>query len=247
MTSRSLNLFLFLLFSCLSAFGQDSLRFIILETGIDYMVCDPAEKNYIRDDNSPGNGIFAPRIVSEMRKVYVSAKIEKRSANDRFGFITGIRFTRLYSEIKKSGVPEFFYVLFRETGTTTEFLRVKELRETSAYLGVPLEIRFFPYGEKRFRLFLFAGSEWSYRLKTKTDVVFFNAEMDIHQTALQEILGTSDSWYATGYIGAGFTIGKEKPRFSLAVTAPVFMTNTASILNQPVMGGGFQIQFHMPF
>jgi hypothetical protein len=247
MASRSLILFLVVFFSCLTAVAQDSLRFIILETGIDNIVCEPAEKNYIRDDNSPGNSIFAPRIVSEMRKVYVGAKIEKRTANDRFGFTTGLRFTRLYSEIKKSGVPEFFYVLFRETGTTTEFLRVRELQETSAYFGIPLEVRFFPYGKKRFRLFLFAGSEWSYRLKGKTDVVFFNAEMDIHQTALREILGRSDSWYASGYIGAGFTIGKEKPRFSLGVTAPVFITNTASVLNEPVTGGGFNVQYHIPF
>jgi hypothetical protein len=132
-------------------------------------------------------------------------------------------------------------------GTTTEFLRVKELRETSAYLGVPLEVRFFPYDKKRFRLFLFAGSEWSYRLKAKTDVVFFNAEMDIHRKAVQEILGESDSWYATGYVGAGFTIGREKPRFSVGVTAPVFITHSASTLNNPVAGGGFHLQFLAPF
>jgi hypothetical protein len=182
-----------------------------------------------------------------MRKTYVGAKIEKRTANDRFGISTGLRFTRLYSGIKKSGTPEFFYVLLRETGTTTEFLRVKELRETSAYLGIPLELRFFPYDKKWLRLFLFAGSEWSYRLKSKTNVVFFNAEMDIHQSTLREILGRSESWYAAGYIGAGFTIGKEKPRFSLAVTGPLFITNTVSTLNKPFTGGGFKVQYHIPF
>ena len=247
MASSSLNLFLFFFFSCLTAAGQDTLRFIILETGIDNMVCEPMEKNYIRDDNSPGNSIFAPRIVSEMRKVHVGLKIEKRTANDRFGFITGLRFTRLYSEVKKSGVPEFFYVLFRETGTTTEFLRVKELQETSSYLGAPLEVRFFPYDKKWLRLFLFVGGEWSYRLKAKTDIVFFNAEMDIHQEALKEILGRSDSWYAAGYVGAGFTIGKEKPHVGVAVTAPVFITNTTSVLNKPITGGGFHVQFQIPF
>jgi hypothetical protein len=249
MASKPLSLFLFVFvfFSCLSAVGQDSLRFLIFEAGINYMICEPAEKNYIRADNAIHNGIFAPRIVSEMRKVYVGAKIEKRTANNRFGFITGIRFTHLYSGVKKIGARESFYVLFRESGTTTEFLRVKELRETYAYLGIPLELRFFPYSRKKFGLFLFAGSEWTYRLRAKTNVVFFNTEMDIHETALREILGTSDSWYATGYIGAGITIGKEKPRFSVGVTAPVFMTHTASIFNDPITGGGFHVQFHIPF
>jgi hypothetical protein len=235
------------LFSALNAIGQDSLKFVAFETGIDFIGCESVEKDYIRDTNSDLNGIFAPRMRSEMQKAFVSVKIEKRTSNDRFGFLTGLRFTHLNSRIIKSGFPNFLYFLLRQTGTTTEYLKVKELNEISNYLGIPLEVRFFPYKQRRFRLYFMAGGELSYQLTTKTNVLFDDKTMEIYQSSAEEIVGKSSTWYAAFYARAGFILGKEKPRIGIGISAPVVITNTVSSLNTPVAGGGVQIQFQMPF
>lgn len=92
-----------------------------------------------------------------------------------------------------------------------------------------------------------AGGEWSYQLTTKTDVVFDDKTMEIYQSAVEEIVGESSTWYATFYARAGFILGKEKPRISIGLSAPVVITNTVSSFNIPIAGAGFQIQFQVPF
>jgi hypothetical protein len=238
-------IFLFL-FSYLDVVSQDSTLFINFEAGGDAIGGKFVEKEYFREISNENTGLFGPRIISQIERSFAGVRIEKKTTNNKFGFSTGLRFTHLESSITKSGVPDFFYLLLRQTGTTTEYLQIKQLTEISNYLGIPLEVCFYVPSVRTFRFYFMAGVEWSYQLDRKTNVLFSSSAMEIYKSDVAEIIGEPDSWYATFYARPGVIIGKRKPLFSCGVTLPVVITNTVSSLNAPVAGAGFQIQFYLP-
>lgn len=236
-----------LFISGLDAVSQDSTLYINFEAGSDFIGSKVEEKDYLREFSNRNSGIFGPRIISEINKFFAGVKLERKTANGKFGFSTGLRFTHLVGRVTKSGVPDFFYVLFRQTGTTTEYLEVKQLTEISNYLGIPVEVYFYVPGHRTFRFYFMAGSEWSYQLSRKTEVVFTKDAMDVYESDVGEIIGEPERWYGTFYARPGFVIGKNRPVFSCGLTLPVVISNSPSSLNTPIAGMGFQIQFHLPF
>jgi hypothetical protein len=246
MLGKGQCIILLFLFSNLNVLSQDSTLFINLEAGMDGIGSNFVEKDYFREIRQRTNGLFGPRIVTQINKSFAGIKIEKRTVNTRFGFSAGLRFTRLESSVIKSGVPNFFYILLRQTGTTTEYLQVRQLTEVADYLGIPLEVSFHVPGSRTFRFYVMAGLEWSYRLRRKTDVLFSSPGMESYESDVARIIGEPDPYYAAMYARAGLIIGKRKPIFSYGVTLPVVITNTVSAVNKPVAGAGFQIQFYLP-
>jgi hypothetical protein len=246
MWAKSPYIFLLLLLSSLDAVSQDSTLFINLEAGIDGIGSNLVEKDYFRKIGQGNTGLFAPRIVTQINKSFAGIKFEKKTTNHKLGFSTGVRFTRLESSVMKSGVPNFFYMLLRQTGTTTEYLQVRQITEVSDYLGVPLEVYFYVPGARTFRFYVMAGFEWSYQLGRKVDVLFSSAAMESYASDIAKKIEAPDPWYIAMYARPGMTVGKEKPIFSFGLTLPVVITNTISTLNEPVAGGGFHIQFYLP-
>lgn len=234
-----------LIFFFFSAFGQDSTFFLSFDAGIQSVGCEAVKKDYLRGDNPPPT-LFAPKITSELSMWFAGIKVEKMASNERFGLATGIRFTGLHSRIYKSGYPQFFFLLHRKTGTTTEYLKVSELEEVSYYLGIPLEIRVYANKRRRNRWFFMAAGEWNLQLGTKSMVQFYDPAMDIYQSDVREIVGDSNPWYASFYIGTGLILGKERPRFTFGLCAPLVITKTASSLNVATAGVGLRMQYLIP-
>lgn len=231
-----------LIFFCLDALGQDSTFFLSFDAGVQSVGCEAVKKDYLRGDNPPPT-LFASKITSELSMWFAGVKIEKKDAQERFGLATGIRFTGLQSRIYRSGNPQFFFLLHRQTGTTTEYLSVSELRELSYYLGIPLEFHIYTNRRRRNRWFFMGGGEWNLHLRTKKEVQFHDPAMHIYESGVKEILGNPGSWYASFYIGAGLILGKERPRFTVGLTSPLAITKTASSLNVPTAGVGLQVQY----
>jgi hypothetical protein len=246
MMAKCQYIILLFLFANLDALCQDSTLFINLEAGMDGIGSNFVEKDYFREISQRSNGLFGPRIVSQINKSFAGIKIEKRTANTKFGFSTGLRFTRLESSVIKSGVPDFFYILLRQTGTTTEYLQVRQLTEVADYLGIPIEVSFYVPRIRTFRFYVMAGLEWSHQLRRKTGVLFSSPAMESYESDIAEIIGEPDAYYAAMYTRAGLIIGKQKPILSFGLTLPVVITNTVSALNKPVAGAGFQMQFYLP-
>ena len=239
---RSLIFLSPLIFLFFDVRAQDSTLFVAFEAGFHSVGCERLKKDYLRGDNPP-SALFAPRITSELFMRFAGIKLEKITSNEKFGFATGVRFTGLESRIYKRGFPQYFFLLHRQTGTTTEYLKVRELKEISYYIGIPLEVRMYTNKHRRYRLFFTAGAEWNVQLRTKTDVEFDDPAMSIYESDVREIAGDSNPWYASFYIGAGLILGRERPRFTLGLSAPLVITKTLSSLNVPTEGVGIQIQY----
>jgi hypothetical protein len=250
--------FVVLLFSCLNAVGQQRLKFLAFETGIESIRCREVEKDYIRADVTEaygGNGgLFGSdgalfrRIRNSLSRHYFGVKAEVRTRNNFAGFTGGLRFGQLVGTIvKRNGPPDYFYFRLRQTGTSTEYLKVEMLVQRSNYMSVPLEVRVFAYRQRLFRLFFLAGGEVGYQLSTTNSVTFDNRDMNTHAEAVSEIMGRPDKWYTAFYGRAGFTLGREIPYVTVGITLPVVVSQGSSTLNESNAGIGFHVQVQMPF
>jgi hypothetical protein len=229
------------------------LKFIGVETGIFFVSGNITNMDYIRADmpsfpyeNSNHN------LTSQMDKFHFGVKSEYFSLNDKWGFSSGLRYVQTNSSVGKSGYwrggTNYFYVLTKSDGIYTEYLKVKEINQSSRYIGVPLEVRFFPTQPHIMRLYLKLGAEVGYLIQSHTDVVFDNELMDSYQSEVTSIVAKPDGLSTSMYGAIGFRIGKEtKPLVSIELCLPVlFVAPQSPGLISPVTGGGFQLNVQIP-
>lgn len=249
-TSKAV-LLLFLIFFSILAKGQHS-KFIVVEAGAASLDCTSNNKDYLRADIPDYTGTVdgygtAGDSKAAAYKWFVGVKGEVRSLNNKFGLLTGLRFSTSYTSLEEHFDPGYFYFLHQQTGTTTEYLRVHEIMQTSNYLGLPVEMRYMPFGKKKFNMYIMAGGEINFRLSTKNKTTFEDPSMDIYQRDVSNKVGMPNTTYTAFYWGIGFTVGKAgKPKLNFGVNAPLAVTAGLSSLVTPTIGGGFHIEIQLP-
>jgi len=143
----------------------------------------------------------------------------------------------------------FFYWLFRQEGTETEFLKIKEILQKTDYLGIPVEIRFFVARRPRvFQLYGKLGAVLDFRMNTNTNVVFKDPAMEIYEKDISGQIKQPGAVSFAMYAGSGFKIGTDqKPSVSIEACFPYFiLTPQSSGMLKPLFGGGFQLTFQVP-
>ena len=238
----------------MSVFAQDgNTRYIGMESGINVIFTELPEYDFIRGDmDDYGGGVHANELTGYCSSWYAGVKTESRSKNKHFGFTSGIHFTRLSSNLTGSSYyssnADIFYLLLREHGTTTEYLKVKEVTESSNYIGIPLEIRYIPYHEDMFGFYLKAGSSFNYRLSSTHDVEFYNDEMSKYKNDVVAKFEEPVNLFSNLYFGAGLIIGNEdKPHVGIEGVAPTFVfSRRVSGIVDPIAGIGFQVHVYVP-
>lgn len=253
---KSIKYYILLIFTltALSGFGQEEKpRILHIETGIDFISGDPPQKDYIRadvDQYSPGYVTTSLRGL--LYKNYFSIKAEKKILNNKLGLLSGIRYTTMVSTLGRDAYwtesPAFFYLLFRQEDTKTEYLKVREIKQVTGYLGIPLEARIYPYQPRRFNVYYKIGADINYRLFSKTDAGFFNDEMEVFEDELTKVIEESWVFYSSLNLGVGFRIGpEEKPGVNFEILIPVtIMTGREGIVS-PGAGAGLTLNARIPF
>jgi hypothetical protein len=235
--------------------GQESKeRLIGFEAGFDFLNCKSPKKEYIRGDRTLyGSGNAAANLSALGYTAYAGIKREFRSSNDHMGILTGLRFTKLQGIIGKDSYmsenASYFFMLYKQDGLNTEYIRIKSLVENSYYLGVPFEIRLFPYKEEGMRLFVSAGTEFNFLLKSGLEVNFYNDAMKDMKDEIAAIPGKPNSFESRIYAGFGFCFEREsKPDLSIEFCFPsLVLTKDVSGLVDPITGVGFQLNMQFPF
>ncbi|MEI6747702.1 MAG: hypothetical protein ACOYMF_08910 [Bacteroidales bacterium] len=229
-------------------------KFYGIDAGMTLIAAPMSGMDYVRRDVPDYlTGNDANSITSLMYKSSVGIGSEYFSLNSKFGFSGGVRYTRNISSIGKndywSNSTSYFYLLYRQEGINTEYLKVKEISQISDYIGIPIEIRYFPFDPQLFRVYFKLGAEISYCVHYKTDVVFYDKAMDPFQKGVSSLAGKPESFSSSAYGAAGFRFGKEsKPSVSFEICLPsVFLTSESSGLVNPIFGFGFQLNFQLPY
>ena len=229
--------------------AQQKALSIGLETGGALFLCPTVDKPYIRKDMVySASGDYNPSITSHYNMAFGGMKLELKSSNEKWKFGSGLRFIQTSSDISKANEPDYFYFLYRQDASTIDYLKVKRLSQTTNYLGVPLDVKFFPFPRmKTFKIYFTAGTQLGYKLSSKTSVVFPDPNMNPYTSEVQSIVEKPNNFIATVHGGAGFEFNKLSwPIVSLGLIFPsIFLSNHTQLTN-PVTGVGFQLSIQLP-
>lgn len=251
-----MNKFLITLFCCLPitwahAQEESRIRFVGLEVGADVLIVE-----VLRYDNIRSEATWYSNSDKNVRgfgsKFYGGLKAEFRSRNNKFGFSGGLRYTKLLTSMTQgnyygysSPTGDFFYFMVAQTDNSIEYLKIKEINESSDYLGIPLAVSYAPFGEHLFTIYFKAGLEFNYRLNTTTTVEFVNPEMKEYNNEVVDQLREPGNLNAVFNTATGVRIkAGQKLTFSLEAGPCAFLTeNNSRVVNtQGTFGGQINIQ-----
>jgi hypothetical protein len=247
-----LSIFLFSLTNSLHS-QEKRLKYLSFESGMEFISCTPPEKDYIRGDVNPDPYYYEPSYIRAlMYKNYVGVKAEVKLLNNKLGLNGGLRYTRMMSSIGKNDYwsrrSDFLYLLYKQQGTLTEYLKVKDINQITNYIGIPVELRIYPYRPRTFQIYYKVGADFNIRLGTKTSVDFHDPAMQHYEKDVSQIIESPWLFYSTFHLAIGLKVGKDdKPGFSIEACAPVaIIANFKSSFVTPEEGGGFQINIRFP-
>ena len=176
---------------------EEKHKFLYIEAGMDFISGEPPEKDYIRADvDQYAFNYVTTGLRGLLYKNYLGVKGEIRILNSKVGLLSGLRYTRMVSSIGKeaywSDNPDFFYLLFRQEDTKTEYLKVKEINQISGYFGIPLEFRIYPYKPRGFNVYYKIGTDLNFRLHSRTSAKFIDDSMEKFEDDIGEVV--EDPW-----------------------------------------------------
>ena len=192
--------------------GQGRTTLLGIETGVQTFITHYSDHGFIRGDNAPWIDIdpnSSQGMGTELYNSFAALKLERRSRDNTLGIATGVQFSEVSGYLRKNINPNYYYLLYNQTGTTTEYLRVMEINQRSGYLGIPIEVRYYPFGHGAVSTYFMVGGNLGYRLYTHSKTTFQDPAMDKYQSGVNEVIGAPGLWYTSFYGGVGWLFGKE--------------------------------------
>jgi hypothetical protein len=253
---KTSQLLCFLIFSSITAWSQaPRLKYAGIESGINFIACQMIDNENVRGDVPAYDeyGFETNSLTTLSYKSFFGVKGEIFALNDRLSLSSGLRFSQIVNSVGKNSYwgsgTDYFYWLSSENGTTTNYLRVKQINQKSEYIGIPVEVRGFIARRPHFaQLFLKLGIETDVCLHTKNTVEFANNAMQSHEGELKSQIKDPNTFFAAFYGGGGIRIGREtKPSVSIEGCFPYLLFSPTSLgLVEGSFGGGFQVNVQIP-
>jgi hypothetical protein len=242
-------------FTVISSAQETRQMYLGIETGMTLIGGKMSDMDFIRGEVSSypiGSYYSTNHLTSLMYQSFVGIKSEFLSLNNKIGFSGGIRFTQAQSSIGKSGYwassTNYFYLLYKQDGINTEYLKVKEIKQSASYLGIPVEIRYFPFTPHLLRPYFKLGAEIGFLLQSKTEIGFKDDAMEMFQEDVVALIEKPEPISSSFYGSCGIRLGREsKPWVSFEICLPaLYITSGSSGLVNPISGGGFQLNAQIP-
>jgi hypothetical protein len=191
-----------------------------------------------------------------MNIFYLGIKSEFFFANNRFGISTGLRVSQ-YSSVFDSD-RDYFLWRVRQDAVNTDYVKISSITQNSYYVGIPLELRFFPNKrELPFQHYFKIGSIFNYRIHTKNHIGFQDNAMNHYTKSVENKIENPDNFNAYLYPAVGFKIGGFKvgegtfPYINIEAHLPGIMltSNVSSFLEKNsdvLLGIGVQFSVQIP-
>lgn len=233
---------------------DESQKFLDVETGMIFFDGNMSNMDYVRGTISyyyPGYSTNSLKSFSY--KSFAGVKGEITSVNKKFGLLAGVRYSRITSLVKNNTYwntsSDYFYCLYKQDSTNTEYLKVKNISQNSDYVSIPVEIRVFAM-RRTFPVSVFfkLGAELNYLIQSQTNVDFYDNTMNQYESDIADKVDKPRSSYAAFYTGLGLKVGRDlKPTISVEANVPFLISTKNSLgLIDPDLGGGFQINVQIP-
>lgn len=229
-------------------------EFLSFEAGLNTLTAKINSLDNIRSDvSSPYDFDQASgSVTSLMSEQFFGLKYSNNFWKEDFGLTAGFRYTRNLSTAGKetyfSNASSFFYLLYKEEGLDTRYLKVKEIRQRISQVGIPLEFRYYPRHSERVRFYLFYGVQADMVIASTTELVFVNEGMEKYQASASAMIEEPEGMSLRCFAGIGFNFRNENTwNWGFEAGLPVVSLNTAHPgLNKATAGSGFQIYFQIP-
>jgi hypothetical protein len=159
-------------------------------------------------------GIYFPD--QAMDVFYTGVKSEYFFWRNRIGLATGLRFSKYASSLNSD--KDYFLWLVRQDQLTTDYVKIHDITQNSFYVGVPLELRFFPNNrELPVQHYFKLGAVFNYRLLTNNDVQFQNPAMNRYAKTVENQIGNPKNFNAYFYPTFGLKIARY-PWFNVEIS-----------------------------
>jgi len=139
-----------------------------------------------------------------------------------------------------------------EDGMTTNYLKIKDISQKNYYIGIPIEVRFFP-NERDYpvRQYFILGTSLNFLATSTEDVSFKNSAMNKYTPDVLNQIGRANSFTQCIYVGAGLKIGRTNHPFgTVEFHFPVFMMANdkpnALVKTDGAVGFGLQTSLQIP-
>ncbi|MCB0804801.1 MAG: hypothetical protein KDC05_03330 [Bacteroidales bacterium] len=251
-TGSFILLYLMIFPFILSAQGKSKIH-IGIEAGSQIFINEVPAYNFIRGDIDPyGTGMAAGQLSGYTGNWSAGAKMETYASNGKFAFGGGLRFTLLTSLLGKENRyddnNDFFYLLLREEGPDTDYLKVKNVSQHTGFIGIPFSVKYIPYFEDFFGFFLKASTGFHLKIFNHQSADFTNSHMEKYEDNVVNMFEEPGNFYSEFGLGAGMLFGKpDKINLSLDANVPVFAFGAAMEgLFDSTLGVGIQINLLIP-
>ena len=180
--------------------------------------------------------------------VYIGLKPEY-SVSKRLAVAIGARFS--FSQVSLDSDKEYFLWRVSETETNTNYVKINKISQKNYYVGIPLELKFFPR-EKDYpvRHYFIVGGVLNFLAAVDNDVSFQNAAMKKHASEVSDQIGKPSGFHGNVYGGFGLKMGSTSHPFGLLeFHLPVYMFangNPNSFVKGGVFGMGAQTTLQIP-
>ncbi len=225
-----------------------------IEAGIKTYNSQGTEYDFIREEAVYYYGYYNRNSqISWMSYVpRFALKAEYRAEGDRVWISSGIDYSFMNSSLGKIAYSyddsEYFYLMLEQLQDETYYYRIREVGESSHYLGIPLDIRYSPFVPRFFRLYFKLGFDVNFKLASNQRVVFYDDGMADKEEAVLDLFDQANLVYATGTAGVGIQLGKQdRPNIRLEANFPTLVfTPGAFALMEHKLGGGCLISLVLP-
>lgn len=183
-------------------------------------------------------------------KTYTGVKYSLTNKKQNFAFAGGLRYVHTWCNISPDdgSSSNFFYFLINSSGTTTEYLRIEEIRQNCDYLAIPIEVKYYLLSRDVIKLYLKMGFEYAFELNNSIEADFYDASANNREGEINDKFADKNSHYSAINGAGGFEFGrKDKITFCIELNAPsLFISKNVSALCSPNAGVGVQVSLQIP-
>lgn len=214
---------------------------------------EPADIENIRGNldyaTSDDNGTSIGSVLSS---AFGGISLELTSKNGRFVYASGLKYSRVSGKLSMDHLYSFhtpyFFFRFRESGLVTEYVTLRKVIQHSDFIGIPLEVRCFPFDGRRVRFYIKGAAEVNYKIATATEIDFYEPAMSKYKKQVEAELPAVAQVHGVLSLAGGIRFGKpDAILFGFEFAGPAaFISNDAAGIVRPTVGTGFLFSVLIP-
>jgi len=168
--------------------------------------------------------------------------------NKRWAVASGLRLSFNKSTLKSD--RDFFLWKIEETETSANYIKIKNISQSNYYLGLPIELKFFPrekdYAVRHYFIF---GTSFNFLVSSNNNIDFANEKMKKYSSDITAQMETPNLFFNTMYAGIGLKFGKMNYPFgNIEFKFPVLRVSkkSNSFVQIDALGVSLQASFFVP-